>query len=43
LNDLAEDIGGRGLFLVAGLSSRWDWYRTLEPFELGVRRIPVMA
>ena len=28
--DLQEE-GGRGLFLVAGLSSRWDWYRTREP------------
>ena len=37
-NDLGEDgtpdpeeEGGRGLFLVAALSSRWDWYRTREP------------
>ena len=36
--DLAEDgvpdlegEGGRGLFLVAALSARWDWYLTLEP------------
>ncbi len=28
--DLQEE-GGRGLFLVAALSSRWDWYRTREP------------
>ena len=28
--DLDEE-GGRGLFLVAALSSRWDWYRTREP------------
>ena len=27
--DLQE--GGRGLFLVAALSTRWDWYRTREP------------
>ena len=23
--------GGRGLFLVAALSTRWDWYLTQEP------------
>ena len=23
--------GGRGLFLVAALSARWDWYATREP------------
>ena len=28
--DLAEE-GGRGLFLVAALSVRWDWYLTEEP------------
>jgi anti-sigma regulatory factor (Ser/Thr protein kinase) len=28
--DLYEE-GGRGLFLVAALSSLWDWYRTREP------------
>jgi anti-sigma regulatory factor (Ser/Thr protein kinase) len=28
--DLQEERG-RGLFLVAALSSRWDWYRTQEP------------
>ena len=28
--DLQEE-GGRGLFLVAALSSCWDWYRTREP------------
>ena len=28
--DLQEE-GGRGLFLVGALSSRWDWYRTREP------------
>ena len=26
-----QEEGGRGLFLVAALSSRWDWYRTREP------------
>jgi anti-sigma regulatory factor (Ser/Thr protein kinase) len=26
-----EEEGGRGLFLVAALSSRWDWYPTKEP------------
>jgi anti-sigma regulatory factor (Ser/Thr protein kinase) len=26
-----EDEGGRGLFLVATLSGRWDWYLTQEP------------
>jgi predicted signal transduction protein with EAL and GGDEF domain len=26
-----QEEGGRGLFLVAALSSRWDWYRTPEP------------
>ncbi len=26
-----EDEGGRGLFLVAALSDRWDWYLTQEP------------
>ena len=26
-----EDEGGRGLFLVATLSDRWDWYLTQEP------------
>lgn len=26
-----QEKGGRGLFLVAALSSRWDWYRTREP------------
>jgi anti-sigma regulatory factor (Ser/Thr protein kinase) len=37
-NDLGEDgtpdpeeEGGRGLFLVAALSARWDWYPTREP------------
>ena len=25
------DEGGRGLFLVAALSARWDWYLTEEP------------
>ena len=28
--DPAEE-GGRGLFLVAALSTRWDWYLTQEP------------
>ena len=28
--DLQEE-GGRGLFLVAALSTRWDWYLTQEP------------
>ena len=28
--DLDEE-GGRGLFLVAALSTRWDWYPTREP------------
>jgi anti-sigma regulatory factor (Ser/Thr protein kinase) len=28
--DLQEE-GGRGLFLVAALSARWDWYLTEEP------------
>ena len=28
--DLQEEEG-RGLFLVAALSSRWNWYRTREP------------
>jgi len=28
--DLGEE-GGRGLFLVAALSTRWDWYPTREP------------
>jgi anti-sigma regulatory factor (Ser/Thr protein kinase) len=38
LKDLGEDgtpdpqeEGGRGLFLVAALSTRWDWYLTEEP------------
>jgi anti-sigma regulatory factor (Ser/Thr protein kinase) len=38
LQDLSEDgmpdpqkEGGRGLFLVAALSDRWDWYPTQEP------------
>ena len=26
-----QEERGRGLFLVAALSSRWDWYRTREP------------
>ena len=26
-----EEEGGRGLFLVAALSARWDWYLTQEP------------
>ena len=26
-----EDEGGRGLFLVAALSGRWNWYLTQEP------------
>jgi anti-sigma regulatory factor (Ser/Thr protein kinase) len=26
-----QDEGGRGLFLVAALSARWDWYPTREP------------
>ncbi|MGH3636582.1 MAG: ATP-binding protein [Mycobacterium sp.] len=26
-----QDEGGRGLFLVAALSTRWNWYRTREP------------
>ena len=26
-----QDEGGRGLFLVAALSARWDWYLTQEP------------
>ncbi len=26
-----EDEGGRGLFLVAALSDRWNWYLTQEP------------
>ena len=26
-----EEEGGRGLFLVAALSARWDWYPTGEP------------
>jgi anti-sigma regulatory factor (Ser/Thr protein kinase) len=37
-NDLSEDgipdpqeEGGRGLFLVAALSTRWDWYLTQDP------------
>jgi anti-sigma regulatory factor (Ser/Thr protein kinase) len=25
-----NDDGGRGLFLVAGLSQRWGWYATLQ-------------
>ncbi|MGH3256063.1 MAG: ATP-binding protein, partial [Streptosporangiaceae bacterium] len=28
--DLQEE-GGRGLFLVTALSTRWDWYLTQEP------------
>ncbi len=26
-----QEEGGRGLFLVAALSARWDWYPTREP------------
>jgi anti-sigma regulatory factor (Ser/Thr protein kinase) len=26
-----EEEGGRGLFLVAALSARWDWYPTEQP------------
>ena len=26
-----QEEGGRGLFLVATLSARWDWYLTQEP------------
>ena len=26
-----DEEGGRGLFLVAALSARWDWYLTREP------------
>jgi anti-sigma regulatory factor (Ser/Thr protein kinase) len=26
-----QEEGGRGLFLVAALSTRWNWYRTQEP------------
>ena len=26
-----QEEGGRGLFLVAALSARWDWYPTWEP------------
>ncbi len=26
-----QEEGGRGLFLVAALSTRWDWYLTQEP------------
>jgi anti-sigma regulatory factor (Ser/Thr protein kinase) len=26
-----EEEGGRGLFLVAALSARWDWYLTADP------------
>ena len=26
-----QEEGGRGLFLVAALSARWDWYLTGEP------------
>ena len=26
-----QEEGGRGLFLVAALSARWDWYLTQEP------------
>jgi anti-sigma regulatory factor (Ser/Thr protein kinase) len=26
-----QEDGGRGLFLVAALSARWDWYPTREP------------
>jgi anti-sigma regulatory factor (Ser/Thr protein kinase) len=26
-----QEEGGRGLFLVAALSARWDWYPTCEP------------
>ncbi len=26
-----QDDGGRGLFLVAALSARWDWYPTRDP------------
>jgi hypothetical protein len=26
-----EEEGGRGLFLVAALSARWDWYLTEDP------------
>jgi anti-sigma regulatory factor (Ser/Thr protein kinase) len=39
-----EDEGGRGLFLVASLSDRWNWHLTQEPegkvvwCELGMRR-----
>jgi anti-sigma regulatory factor (Ser/Thr protein kinase) len=31
LAENGQDEGGRGLFLVAALSSRCDWYRTREP------------
>ena len=26
-----QEEGGRGLFLIAALSTRWDWYLTQEP------------
>jgi hypothetical protein len=26
-----EEESGRGLFLVAALSTRWDWYLTYDP------------
>jgi anti-sigma regulatory factor (Ser/Thr protein kinase) len=32
-----EDEGGRGLFLVAALSTRWNWYLTQEPTGKVVR------
>ena len=31
-----EEEGGRGLFLVATLSARWNWYPTQEPQGKGV-------
>ena len=39
-----QEEGGSGLFLVAALSTRWDWYLTQEPTgkvvwcELGAER-----
>jgi anti-sigma regulatory factor (Ser/Thr protein kinase) len=30
-----QQEGGRGLFLVAALSARWDWYPTREPCGQG--------
>jgi anti-sigma regulatory factor (Ser/Thr protein kinase) len=31
LTEDGQDEGGRGLFLVAALSTHWDWYPTREP------------